>query len=314
MVRGRLKKVIGVVLVIVFSSISVYGASGIFIVYTVGQNEVDISGNGHWQRAKINMKLRESSIVRTGVDGGIEIDINGQRIAIGKSSTIEVWYLIKHIQKNSKAEWLSKVLSIIESMVGFDSGPTKAVLLGTRGKTEDELEMEWAMEEEEQDFRTKFFGGKKYYSNKEYLKAINLFKDLIDESTELDMRGEVEFFLGLSLFNNFQYEGARYYLGKSIEEEGAFYYKAALINYALVCFFLNDYREVSKSLEVYLEKYGAIEELAPYVYLILGKSYKALGRKVEASKYFTRIEREYRGTEVYYEAMKEKERLKGQDF
>ncbi len=296
------------IFIILFVSISSFGISDIVITYKSGACMVDVKGNGKWIKAQVDMKLNTKSVIKTGKDGEIEVDINGERISIGKDTIVGVNYIMENVQEKKKMTWFSKLSNILNTVVKAEIKHAKTALMGLRGKIEDEEEIGWMGDLEEEDLYSRFKNGMELYEEQDYVQAINIFKDIIDEEELSSMRGEIAFYLGSSLFNNVQYKEALPYLQESIKNKKAYYYEVALINYSFSHYLSKNYSRAIDGFKTYIEEFRE-GQLEPYVLLMLGKSHKALGEKGEAKRYFAEIEKKYKDTEVYYDANQEMREL-----
>ncbi len=304
-----MKKITFIMVPIFFLVISQMCFSDIFISYKSGTCMVDIKGNGTWQDAVIDMELNSSSIIKTGPDGELEIEIESDTILIGKNSLVNINGMIGKIGEKKKIGWLKSVSKYAKSIGKGEEGHTRTALTGVRGKKSEGNEFEWFDDfEESEDPEGEFQVGKAYFEEGKYTKAIPIFTEIIDKEETGPFKYEIAFYLGVSLFNNLRYREALLYLGESLADKSAYYYGPTLLHYSITHYFLKNYEKAIEGFKLYTE-YFAGGELTPYAVFMLGKCYKDIGRPEDARQYFMEIERRYKNTELYQDALDEIESL-----
>ncbi|UCB44288.1 MAG: tetratricopeptide repeat protein [Spirochaetota bacterium] len=299
-----MKKYLYLFFIVLFLGSAWAGLAEVVILYESGECKVDLQGRGKWKDVAIDMKLNKNSVVRTGFDGEIELDIDGERISIGKNSEIVISGLLEKLGERKKLAWFSNLSPVIKNLIGVRSAHTETALMGVRGVAEEEEELDWMGELEEDDPRTMFESGKELYKDGDYGKAINLFKEIIDKEEVIPIKHEVSFYLGSSMFHTMQYDEALSYLKQSMERKDAYYYEIALLHYSFANYFSKDYKGAISGFSSYTQEFSD-GTFAPYALLMLGKSHKAIGEKDEAKRYFQKIQTLYSNTDVYPDAMNE---------
>ncbi len=290
--------------VILFLGVFSTGLSDIIVTYKSGECRVDLYGNGKWKDVSVNMNLNESSVIKTGDDGEVEIEIDGDRVAIGRDVKVSIGSIVENLRERKKLAWFSKLPSVFRSLVEARSKQKEPTIMGVRGVMEDEGELGWMDYMEEEGPSSRFQNGKEFYNEASYVKAINILKDIIDAEELSLVREEVAFYLGASMFSNMQYKESLRYLLESMKDKNAYYYEVALINTSFAHYFVKDYRGAIDSFETYSQEFSE-GNFKPYALLMLGKSHKVIGEKEKAKKYFREIEAGYRDTEVYSDAVNE---------
>ncbi len=277
----------------------------ILISFKSGECAVDLYGDGNWENAFLNMKLYRDSVIKTEADGKVEIDIDGEKIAIGSSAIVSIDYIIDNLSKREKVGWFQKITGLFHSMIGATGEDSEMITLGTRGNLEDDEEIEWMGDFEEENIIVQVKTGKEYYAQGKYADAINVFRELIYSEDLADMRCEVAYYLGSSLFCSVQYEEALPHLRESIRDKSGYYREAALMQYSFACFFTGQYEKAIDGYITYIEEFEE-GELKPYALLMLGKSYKATGNRESALIYFNEIKDMYEEPiDVYLDAVNE---------
>ena len=273
------------------------GFSDIFVVFSSGRSSVDLLGNGNWTDAEVDMELQVQSVIRTGADGAVEIDMDGDLISIGPNRYTAVGELQGKVERKKKVGFLKGLKKYTKQMASSSDRYTETALAGVRGAAHGEDELEWFDENDfETDFEDSFTKGMNHFNEGEYTAAIEDFESIIDEFGENALQGEVAYYLGLSLFNVMRfYESARY-LTISLGDESTEYYDVALMHLSVSRYFLRDYSEAIDGFMVFTDASGE-SDLKPYALLMLGKCYREKGDVGEAERYFTEVKIEYGGTE-----------------
>ena len=292
------------ILLLLFMGISSAAFPDAVVMYSSGDCTIDLQGNGRWKNATVSMKLSERSTIRTGHDGELELEIDGERICVGRDTEVSVKSLLSRLGDRKKLAWFSDLSPVIKNLIGARSKRTELALMGVRGVAKEEEELDWMGEIEEDEPTALFENGKQMYKEGDYGKAINIFKDLITDKTVDPIRPEVVFYLGSSMFHTMQYEESLSYLEESMERKDAYYYEVALLHSSFAHYFSRDYRGAIDGFGSYAMDFSE-GTFAPYALLMLGKSYKALGEPDQAKRYFLKIGTAYKNTEVYADAMNE---------
>jgi len=300
-----MKKITFIMVSIFFFTISQMCFSDIFISYKSGTCMVDINGNGSWQDAVIDMELNSSSIIKTGIDGELEIEIESDTILIGKNSLVSINGMIGKIGEKKKIGWLESVLKYTKSIGKGEEGHTSTALAGVRGEKREGDELEWFDDfEESEDPEGEYQVAKAYFEEGKYTKAIPIFTEIIDKDETGPFKYEIAFYLGVSLFNNLRYREALLYLEESLADKSATYYGPALLHYSITHYFLKNYEKAIEGFRLYTDNFTG-GDLRPYAVFMLGKCYKDIGRPEDARQYFIEIERRYKNTELYQDALDE---------
>lgn len=290
---------------ILFASSALLGFCDVFITYMSGDCQIDRDGKGKWKNAIIDMELNENSVIKTGADGEIEIEVDGETVSIGKSRVMAMKELLNTIEEKKKLGWL-KNISLYVKKVGEDKDiSSRTAVAGVRGEKPGEEDGQWEVEwievseEEEQDFQK----GKAYFDNGEYVKAIPIFVDIVN-GEEGFLREEASFYLGVSLFNTLRYREAQAYLSEALLDKRTYYYEMALVHYSISHYLLGNFEEAIKGLKIYTEDFTQ-GSLRPYAVFMLGKCYKEMGKREEALAYFSEVKEKYSDTDVYHDALVE---------
>jgi TolA-binding protein len=292
------------ILLLLFMVISSTASPDVVVMFSTGDCRIDLRGNGRWKTAMVSMKLSDGSTVRTGHDGELELEIDGERVCVGRDTVVSVKSLLSRLGDRKKLAWFSGLSPVIKNLIGARSKHSETALMGVRGVAEEEEELDWMGEIEEDEPTALFENGKQMYKEGEYGKAINIFKDIITDKMVDPIRHEVVFYLGSSMFHTMQYEECLSYLEESMERKDAYYYEVALLHSSFAHYFSRDYRGAIDGFDSYARDFSE-GTFAPYALLMLGKSHKALGEPDQAKRYFLRIGTVYKNTEVYTDAMNE---------
>jgi TolA-binding protein len=299
-----MKKQLCFFIMVFFLSTAWAGLSDIVILYESGECRVDISGKGNWKDAAVDLKLNKNSVVKTGINGEIELEIEGERISIGKETEVSISGLMEKLGERKKLAWFSNFTPAVKNLIGARSSRTETAVVGVRGVSEEEEELDWMGELEEDDSTAMLENGKELYKEGEYGKAINLFKEIIDKDEVSPIRDEISFYLGSSLFHSMQYDEALLYLRQCMTRKDAYYYEIALLHYSFASYFSRDYRGAINGFESYTREFSN-GTFTPYALLMLGKSHKAIGEREQAKHYFQKIQSSYKNTDIYPDAMTE---------
>ncbi len=277
----------------------------ITIVYSSGPCKIDKYGNDNWLPASSHIKLLEKSIIKTGNGGTIEIDIDGQTVAIGENTTVSLNYIVANMQKKKKIGWFKSFTNLFSRR---EAGNT--ALLGVRGAKAEgkEEDVNWISDEGElEGGNTKLEDAIALYGDKKYADAIQILEELIKDKSFTQKRAEASFYLGSCYFEGLQYDKASKYLADSIRNaEDAPYYEEALLKYAFSEYFQENYKEAIKGFRKYTDKFKN-SDASPFALLMIGKSYKELGQKDNARVYLREVMRKYKSSEASKEALKEME-------
>ena len=300
-----MRRLIPLMTLLIFLFISALGFSDIFIVFSSGNSSVDLLANGKWIDAEVDMELRIQSVIRTGSDGAVEIDLDGDLISIGADRYTSVGELMGKVEQKKKVGFLKGLKKYTKQMGSSSEKYTETALAGVRGAAQDETELEWFDESDfETDLEDSFAQGMDHFNEGEYTAAIEVFQSLVEDYGDEARDGEVAYHLGLSLFHVMRFDEAAQYLAVSIRDENREYYGVALMHLSVSQYFLRDYTEAIDGFTFFAEGYGETE-LKPYALLMLGKCYREKGETEEARRYFTVVENEYRGTEFSETASEE---------
>jgi TolA-binding protein len=279
-----------ILLISIFLFTLSFGLSDIFIVYKSGECSVDVSGNGNWREAMINMELDSRSIIRTGTDGVVELDMDGELISIGSNRMKSVGDLSGKVKEKKKVGWL-KGLKRYTKNIG--SAPSSEEEL----EWFDESDFDISMEESYQQ-------GLSHFAKGEYSRAISLLNEVIADQGIDAYEGRAAFHLGLSLFNVMRFEEAVSYLKASTSDMSSDFYNVALMHLSVSHYFLKNYPNAIEGLTT-LTGGTAEEELKPYALLMLGKCFKEVGEREKAEGYFLQVRNDYQDTELYEAAIQE---------
>jgi len=311
-----MKKIPIVTLMIILFFIPVMGFlpvtafSDVVILYRSGKCTVDLQGNGDWEKALIDMQLMDRSLIRTGKNSSLELDVNGDVISIGSNKTVMIKDLFGTVQTRKKQKWLKGLKKYTMNIGGKGSGQSDTALAGVRGALADEDELEWFDEEDEggADLASAYQQGMDLFDNGEFTRAIDTFGNVMDTHGEDALDGAVAIHMGIALFNVMRFDEAVGYLQAGITHSGSEFYDLALIHLALSQYFIHDYNNSIEGLTAFLQK-SSSEQLKPYALFMLGKNYKELGNKNEAKRYFSEVNRRYSDSELAQEAGQEMEGL-----
>ncbi len=290
--------------------VPVIGFSGAVILYRSGECSVDLQGSGNWEKALIDMQLMDRSIIRTGENSSLELDVNGDVISIGSSKTLLVKDLFGTVQTRKKQKWLKGLKKYTMNIGGKGSGQSDTALAGVRGALADKDELEWFDEEDEEGAKlaSAYQQGMVLFGNGEFTRAIDTFRSVMDTHGEDTLDGAVAIHMGIALFNVMRFDEAVGYLQTGIKHSDSEFYDIALIHLALSQYFIHDYNNSIEGLTAFLQKSNS-EQLKPYALFMLGKNYKEMGNKNEARRYFSEVNRRYSNSELAQEAGQEMEDL-----
>jgi TolA-binding protein len=310
LMRRFLPALVIVVLLVSFST----GFSDMFIVYSSGDCSVDLLANDAWREAEVDMQLRMQSIVRTGPDGVLEMDLNGELISIGENRSASVGELLGKVEERKKVGFLRGLKKYTKQIGAGDEEYTEMALAGVRGSAQDEAELEWFDESDFEDggmaLDEGYRRGMDLYNAGEYTAAIDVFSNLVDEYGTDALGGAVAYQLGLSFFHVMRFGDAALYLEASIEEPDRPFYDVALMHLSVSRYFLRDYTAAIEGFVFFTEE-PAADELKPYALLMLGKCHREQGENDEAARYFSMVKDTYRGTEFSESADEELASLGG---
>jgi len=286
------------ILILIFMSmlyfVPVVAFSDVVILYRSGKCSVDLQGNGNWEKALIDM----------------ELDVNGDVVSIGGNKTVRIGDLFGTVQTKKKQKWLKGLKKYTMNIGGKGSGQSATALAGVRGALADEDELEWFGEEDEEsaNLASAYQQGMDLFSNGEFTRAIDAFRNVMDTYGEDAMDGAVAIHMGIALFNVMRFDEAAGYLKKGIKHSDSEFYDLALIHLALSQYFMHEYDDSIEGLTTFLQK-SSSEQLRPYALFMLGKNYKELGNKREAKRYFSEVNRRYGDSELAQEAGQEMQGL-----
>jgi TolA-binding protein len=295
-----MKKLIILIVCAFCFSVSGLLASEIHITYITGECNVDLYGNGRWQDAAVDMDLNQDSIVKTGLHGELELDIDGSTVSIGPGSTVSIDSLLEKVTEKRKLRWLKRATRYVKAVGKEDEQWSETALTGVRGDKAEEDELEWIVDFEDDEFTR----GKGLFEEGDYTESVKVFNSILERDGIGAEGGEAAYYLGVSLFNSLRYKDALPYLVESTKDNTSPFYDSALMNYSFTHYFLRNYKEAIEGFSSYINAFSD-GEFAPYALLMLGKCYKDMGLKQEARVYFTRIEKDYRDSDVYSDAVEE---------
>ena len=279
--------------------------SDIFVTYISGECKVDINGNGTWEEAVIDMKLKDTSVIKTDSAGLIEIQIDDDLFSFGQNSVVRLKDVLLRMGEKKKLGWLKTVSKFTKIVGRGDETYVKTATAGVRGEDTGVGELEWFEEIDEEGVeQLKFQDAKSLFHDGQYAKAIPLFTELITDVEIGSFRNEISYYLGTSLFHNLQYQKALNYLAESITDKNTYYYETALIHYAITHYLLKNYAEAIISFNLYSEDFSR-GKLLPFAIFMLGKCYKDLGNREKARAYFLEVSRNYKESELYKDALNE---------
>ena len=305
----KMRRVLPFIIVCIVLLCAALGYSEIFVVYSSGDSSVDLLGNGNWVDAEVDMELGTRSVIKTGQDGAVEIDLNGELISIGPNGYTVVDGLLGKVEKKKKVGFLKGLKKYTKQMSSSSDKYTETALAGVRGSVHDEDELEWFDEDDfETDLEQSFAEGLNHFNRGSYTAAIDTFTSLIDEFGEQALDGEVAYYLGLSLFNVMRFDESASYLEVSLKSDGAAYHDVALMHLSVSRYFLRDYNDAIDGFMFFADEQGE-SDLKPYALLMLGKCYREKGELSEAEHYFREVRSAYGGTEFSDTASEELQSL-----
>ncbi|MBN2325106.1 MAG: tetratricopeptide repeat protein [Spirochaetes bacterium] len=303
-----MKRIVWCLAIVLFTFVLAAGFCETVVLYKSGDSMVDVDGNGAWRKLKDGMILTDDSIVKTGADGELELEIDEERISIGRDTQTSIISIKKKLGERKKLSWLSNLSPVVKNLIGARSKHTETALMGVRGAASEEEGIDWMGELDEGDPAMQFENGKALYKEGEYGRAINVFKSLLESECPAGSSQEVSFYLGSSMFHTMQYEESISYLKDCMRQKEAYYYEVALLHSSFARYFIQDYEGAIQGFDSYVREFGT-GTFAPYALLMLGKSYKVLGWRDEAKRYFDRIRSSYQDTDVYNDAVSEMKEL-----
>jgi len=280
-----MKKLIILIVAAFCFSVSGLLASEIHITYITGDCNADLYGNGRWQDAAVDMDLTEESIVKTGLHGELELEIDGSTVSIGPGSMVSIGSLFEKVTEKRKLRWLRKATRYAKAVGKEDDQWADTALTGVRGEMAEEDELEWVVDFEDDEVAR----GKMLFEEGDYTESIVVFNSIVETDGIGAEGGEAAYYLGVSLFNSLRYRDALPYLVESTRDSTSPFYDLALMNYSFTHYFLRNYKEAIEGFSSYINAFSD-GEFVPYALLMLGKCYKDMGLKDEARVYFTRIE------------------------
>ncbi len=303
-------KILIFMFILVLLFVPVMAFSDVVVLYRSGESSVDLLGNGTWEKALIDMRLTDRSVVRTGENSSLELDVDGDVISIGSNKTVRIGDLFGTVQTRKKQKWLKGLKKYTMSIGGKGSGQSDTALAGVRGALADEDELEWFEEEDEgsANLASAYQRGMELFDNGEFTKAIDVFRNVMDTYGEDALDGAVAVHMGVALFNVMRFDEAVVYLKAGVQHSDSEFYDIALIHLALSQYFIHEYNNSIEGLTAFLQK-SKSEQLRPYALLMLGKNYKELGNKKEAKRYFSEVTRRYGDSELAEEAGREMQGL-----
>jgi len=296
--KGKtMRRLIPLIMLCLLLAVAASGFSDMYIVYSSGRSSVDLLGNGQWSDAEVDMELERRSIIRTGADGAVEIEMDGELISIGPNRYTAVGELQGKVEKKKRVGFLKGLRKYTKQISSGSGKYTETALAGVRGTAHEENELEWFDESDfETDLDQSFAEGMGYFNEGKYSTAIDVFETLVDEFGENAHHGDVAYYLGLSLFNVMRFDESARYLEISMRDCASEYYEVAMMHLAVCHYFLRDYSEAIDGFMLLAEaRMGS--DLKPYALLMLGKCYREKGELEEAEHYFMEVKNEYVGTE-----------------
>jgi len=277
-----------------------FALSDITIVYTSGDCSVDPAGRGAWKEADVDMALSEQSLLKTGADGSVEIDMNGELISIGANRSTSVGELLGKVDRKKKIGFLRGLKKYAGQMGSGGDEYTEIALAGVRGASQTEEELEWFDEDDfdsgNADLERRYQRGLYHFGRGEYTAAIEVFSGIAEEGGDHLFNGELAYHLGLALFQVMRFDEAARYLESCLEVEGVPFYGVALMHLSVSRYVMREYPEAIDGFTHVAEGEGD-GDLRPYALLMLGKCYREMGEPDRAAIYFTVVRNEYRGTE-----------------
>ena len=303
-----MKRAVWCAAAVAFTLVFTSAFSDTVVLYSSGDSTVDLTGDGRWKTPATDMRLADDTVVRTGSDGELEIEIDGERVSIGRDTVAVIGSLKEKLGQRKKLSWLSNLSPVIKNLVGARSKHSETALMGVRGAPSEEEGMDWMGDFEGEDPAARFENGKYLYKEGEYGKAINVFTDLLESGVTEGYSHEISFYLGSSMFHTMQYEESISYLKECMQRKDAYYYEVALLHCSFARYFIRDYEGAIQGFDSYVREFSD-GTFAPYALLMLGKSHKELGERTEAREYFNRIKAGYRNTDVFMDAVNEIQEL-----
>jgi len=135
---------------LILITVSSLNASEIYVSYIIVNCKVDLYGNDEWKDAKLDMDLKEQTIVKTGYEDTMELDIDDSIVLIGKNSIVRINDLIERINEKKKFRWLKKATKYTKIMSKENNNLTSTTFAGVRGEKNKAEEVEWLGEPEEE--------------------------------------------------------------------------------------------------------------------------------------------------------------------
>ena len=95
---------------------------------------MDVRGDGRWKKAAVDMRVDESSVIKTGKNSKVELMVDGERVAIGSETVIKVSSIIENLKARDKMSWFQKVSERFASVIGSRDDKTEMVVLNLEGR------------------------------------------------------------------------------------------------------------------------------------------------------------------------------------
>ena len=283
-------------------------SADIFITYLSGECKIDLKGTGRWQDAVIDMELLNESIIRTGPNAMMEVEIDENIVSFGANSLIRIEDVYSRLGEKKKMGWLKDISKYAKSVGRGGEAFAETSLAGIRGEKKDLEDIEWFEEDEEADENPAFQNARSLFYGGKYTRAIPLLTELIATEEPGQFRNEIAYYLGISLFHSLRYQEALSYLDMSLVDRDAYFYEPALLHHAIAHYLLKSYDEAIEGYTRYTEEFPA-GTLLPFALYMLGKCYRETGDINRARYYFLEVRDKYVTSEVYQDALQEIESL-----
>jgi TolA-binding protein len=287
---------------LLFLRIASCASADIAVTYFSGECTVDLHGNGVFETAGVDMALYDASVVRTGRDGTMELRIDDAVICVGHGRELRVSELTGRMKQKRGQRWLKGFSKYTRNIGRGGDASGKTELAGIRGEKKDASSVEWFEEGGDTDAAVSALRqAKLLLSEGDHREAISMLEELAASEKSGPLRSEAAYYLGITLYQNLQYTEALRYLAEAVRRRDSYYYRPALMHYAVLTYLLNRFDESIAAFETYTAEF-AQEELAAFALFMLGSSYRETGDATRARSCFERVVDSYKDSDVYEEA------------
>lgn len=264
-----------------------------------GEVSIDAFGTGDFIEAEVEDPLYEQSVLVTGSESEVEIELNDETIIIPADVEVLIETVLSTQTKKKKIGWLASAFSTIKRILGPKEEEEEEKVLGGRAAEADSTEPIWLLGEE--DDNALFQQAQEFIDEGRYTEALERLDGIFFIPDEA-LPGEVAFLKGHAYYSLGLFDVSIQAFGEALKEIENFgmdiqyidFHSLLLFELGSSCYMTEKFEEAEAALTRAIEDEDS--ELAPYALLMLVMNMHDSGKVHDARGMAEQAMNTYRGT------------------